>query len=71
MGNALADDVAATWQTTWQPRGKRHGSHMADDMTATWQMMWSKTKWPNSILIIIPQTTPKYNNRATQFNNNS
>jgi hypothetical protein len=22
-------DVAGTWQMTWQPHGKRHGSHMA------------------------------------------
>jgi hypothetical protein len=28
MGNVLADDVAATWQTTWQP----HDSHVADDV---------------------------------------
>jgi hypothetical protein len=43
LANHVADDMAATWQTMWQPRGRRRGSHVADDVTATWQMMWPKT----------------------------
>jgi hypothetical protein len=31
-GSHVANDVAATWQTTWQPHGRRHDSHVADDV---------------------------------------